>query len=104
MVTMPAHVYKVTKRDPMTHWYNDYERSDHGPVEAAYLAVVAAFAEETGITRLTIREPEVAGWTNFALDPPIEGDGLTEIFPPDLTGYHEHSATSALNDFRPGKT
>jgi hypothetical protein len=86
---MPAHVYKVTKRDPMTHWYNDYERSDHGPVETAYLAVVAAFAEETGITRLTIREPEVAGWINFALDPPIEGDGLTEIFPPDLTGYHD---------------
>jgi hypothetical protein len=47
-VTMPAHAYKVTKRDPMTHWYDDYDRSDRGPVETAYLAVVAAVAEETG--------------------------------------------------------
>ncbi|MEV4138916.1 hypothetical protein AB0J72_42970 [Dactylosporangium sp. NPDC049742] len=86
---MPAHVYKVTKRDPMTHWYDDYERSDCGDVESAYLAAVAAFGRETGIARLAIREPQVAGWINFGLDPPVEGDGLTGLFPPDLAGFHD---------------
>ncbi|MGI5175875.1 hypothetical protein ACQEVZ_06030 [Dactylosporangium sp. CA-152071] len=86
---MPAYVYKVTKRDPMTHWYDDYERSDHGTVESAYLAAVAAFGRETGIARLAIREPQVAGRINFGLDPPVEGDGLTGLFPPDLAGFHD---------------
>ncbi|MFG1942173.1 RNA-binding protein [Nonomuraea sp. NPDC048826] len=63
--------------------------SDHGPVEDAYLASVAAFAEETGITHLTIREPGMTGFVHFGAAPPIEGHGLTRLFPPDLTGYHD---------------
>ncbi|WP_311316984.1 hypothetical protein [Streptomyces sp. CEV 2-1] len=32
-----------------------------GPVEAAYLAALAAFAESSGIDRLEIRGPSVTG-------------------------------------------
>ncbi|MEV0316778.1 RNA-binding protein [Nonomuraea fuscirosea] len=89
------HVYRVTKYDPADRdaagRYVGPEDvySDHGAVEAAYLASVAAFAEETGITHLAIREPEVAGFVNFGVEPPIDGHGLAGLFPPDLTGYHD---------------
>ncbi len=89
------HVYRVTKYDPADrdeqgHYVGPEDvYSDHGPVEAAYLASVAAFAEDTGITHLTIREPEVTGFVNFGVEPPIDGHGLAGLFPPDLTGYHD---------------
>ncbi|MDT7789757.1 MAG: hypothetical protein QOF58_8176, partial [Pseudonocardiales bacterium] len=50
---------------------------------------VAAFASDTGITELTIREPEVSGFVNFGLEPNIDGHGLIGLFPPDLSGYHD---------------
>ncbi|WP_327586163.1 RNA-binding protein [Nonomuraea sp. NBC_00507] len=89
------HVYRVTKYDPADRNEKGYyigaenEYSDHGPVEAAYLASVAAFAEETGITHLTIRDPGVTGFVNFGAASPIDGHGLAGLFPPDLTGYHD---------------
>ena len=89
------HIYRVTKYDPADrdeqgHYVGPEDvYSDHGPVEAAYLASVAAFAEDTGITHLTIREPEVTGFVNFGVEPPIDGHGLAGLFPPDLTGYHD---------------
>ncbi|MEU7864598.1 hypothetical protein [Nonomuraea sp. NPDC049141] len=92
---MGLHVYRVTKYDPADRdesgCYVGLEEvySDHGPVEAAYLASVAAFADETGITHLTIRDPGVTGFVNFGVEPPIDGHGLAELFPPDLTGYHD---------------
>ncbi|MGW4791428.1 RNA-binding protein [Nonomuraea sp. NPDC004297] len=63
--------------------------SDHGPVEAAYLASVAAFAEESGSTHLAIRDPGVTGFVSFGTESPIDGHGLAGLFPPDLTGYHD---------------
>ncbi|WP_327109186.1 RNA-binding protein [Nonomuraea glycinis] len=92
---MGLHIYRVTKYDPADR--DEQGRyvgpedvySDHGPVEAAYLASVAAFAEDTGITHLTIREPEVTDFVNFGVEPPIDGHGLAGLFPPDLTGYHD---------------
>jgi small subunit ribosomal protein S1 len=61
------YTYRVTKYDPADRdergRYVGVERSlrsDHGPVEAAYLAAVAAFAEDSGVTRLAIREPSCA--------------------------------------------
>ncbi|MEV0347579.1 RNA-binding protein [Nonomuraea sp. NPDC050680] len=92
---MGLRVYRVTKYDPADRneagHYDGPENvdSDHGPVEAAYLASVAAFAEEAGITHLTIRDPEVSGFVNFGADSPIDGHGLAGLFPPDLTGYHD---------------
>ncbi|MEV0407827.1 hypothetical protein [Actinoallomurus sp. NPDC050550] len=57
------YVYRVTKYDPADRdesgGYTGAEEavSDHGPVETAYLEAVAAFAEDTGVHELTIREP-----------------------------------------------
>ena len=84
----------MTKYDPAhfgDHGYFGPEdsRSDHGPLEAAYLAAVEAFAADTGVTGLTIREPEVGGFVNFGLEPHVEDNGLAGLFPPDLTGYHD---------------
>lgn len=95
------HVYMVTKYDP-ADWdeHGRYvgpedERSDHGPVEAAYLSAIAAFAEDSGVRHLTIREPELpTGFVNFGLEPPIDGFGLTGLFPPDLSGYHDGAQVS----------
>ncbi|MFE7414203.1 RNA-binding protein [Streptomyces laurentii] len=96
----PAFVHRITKYDPADRdehgHYNGAENtaSDHGPVEAAYLAAIAAFAEASGIDRLEIREPEVAGFVRFGLEPPVEGHGLRGLFPPDLTGYHDGAEVS----------
>ncbi|WP_328674069.1 hypothetical protein [Streptomyces sp. NBC_00328] len=60
---MLAYVYRVTKYDPADRdehgHYTGLEGtgSDHGEVEAAYLQAVAAFATETGVDHLAIREP-----------------------------------------------
>ncbi|CAM5558381.1 hypothetical protein SAVIM338S_04595 [Streptomyces avidinii] len=61
------HTYRVTKYDPADRDPDGKYRgtldsaSDHGPVEAAYLAAIAAFADESGIELLTLREPRVVG-------------------------------------------
>lgn len=89
------YVHRVTKYDPADrdergHYVGAEDiRSDHGPVEAAYLAVVAAFAEDSGATAVTIREPETTGIGGFGVEPPIDGHGLAGLFPADLTGYHD---------------
>lgn len=63
--------------------------SDHGDVEAAYLAAARSFAEDTAVTRLTIRDPELTGPIDFGLEAPIDGHGLRAVFLPDLAGYHD---------------
>ncbi|MGW6979232.1 RNA-binding protein [Streptomyces sp. NPDC054932] len=96
----PAFVHRITKYDPADRdehgYYNGAEDSvsDRGPVEAAYLAAIAAFAEASGIDRLEIREPAVTGFVHFGAEPPVEGHGLGELFPPDLTGYHDGAEVS----------
>ncbi|MET7645009.1 RNA-binding protein [Streptomyces sp. NPDC005426] len=96
----PSFTYRITKYDPAdfaeSGAYNGAEEevSDHGPVEAAYLAAVAAFAEASGVERLEVREPEVPGFVNFGLEAPVEGHGLSGLFPPDLTGYHDGAEVS----------
>jgi hypothetical protein len=90
---MSPYVHRVTKYDPADrdahgHYAGPEDvDSDHGPVEGAYLAAVAAFAREAGVTRLTIRDPALAG--SFGVEPPIDGHRLAGLFPPDLTGYHD---------------
>lgn len=92
---MLKYVYEVTKYDPAHRdergHYKGPENvwSDHGPVEAAYLSAVAAFAENAGVTELTIRAPAVTGYINFGVEPTISGHGLDGLFPRDLTGYHD---------------
>ncbi len=92
---MLPYAWRVTKYDPADRdehgRYTGPETiySDHGPVEQAYLDAVAVFCEDTGVTRLAIREPQVAGLVNFGVEPPIPGHGLAGLFPPDLAGYHD---------------
>jgi small subunit ribosomal protein S1 len=63
---MPDHVYRITKYDPADRdgdgRYVGPEGTDgdRGPVEAAYLEAVAAFAAEAGVDHLEIREPQAA--------------------------------------------
>jgi small subunit ribosomal protein S1 len=96
----PSLVHRITKYDPADRdehgQYTGAEDtvSDHGPVEAAYLAAIAAFAEASDIDRLEIREPAVTGFVHFGVEPPVEGHGLGGLFPPDLTGYHDGAEVS----------
>ncbi|MEV7545370.1 hypothetical protein [Streptomyces sp. NPDC089915] len=96
--TPPApFVHRITKYDPADrnehgHYTGTEEAvSDHGPVEAAYLAAVAAFAEESGVDRLAVREPGVAGLAWFGLEPAIRGHGLAGLFPSELTVWPDLS-------------
>jgi small subunit ribosomal protein S1 len=96
----PSFVYRITKYDPADRdehgHYTGVEDtvSDHGPVEAAYLAAIVAFAKASDIDRLEIREPAVTGFVHFGVEPPVEGHGLGGLFPPDLTGYHDGAEVS----------
>jgi len=96
----PAFVHRITKYDPAdrdTHGHyvgvEDTE-SDHGPVEAAYLAAIAAFAEACDVDRMQIREPGVAWAVPFGREPRVAGHGLRGLFPPDLTGFHDGAQVS----------
>jgi small subunit ribosomal protein S1 len=89
------YVYRITKYDPADrdesgHYIGTEETtSDHGPVEAAYLQAITAFAEDADIDRLVIREPSATGFVHFGMEPATPGHDLAGIFPPDLTGYHD---------------
>ncbi|WP_339135150.1 RNA-binding protein [Streptomyces sp. f51] len=96
----PSFAHRITKYDPADRdergHYNGAEDtvSDHGPVEAAYLEAIAAFARESGVDRLEIRDPGVTGFVNFGLEAPVEGHGLAGLFPPDLAGYYDGAEVS----------
>ncbi|MEV6682338.1 S1 RNA-binding domain-containing protein [Streptomyces erythrochromogenes] len=93
---MPPFVYRITKYDPAHrdergHYTGAEETvSDHGPVEAAYLAAIAAFAEEAGIDQLEIREPQFGDFAHFGL----EGCGLADLFPAGPAGCHDGALVS----------
>jgi small subunit ribosomal protein S1 len=94
---MLAYVYRVTKYDTADRdehgYYTGLEDtdSDHGEVEAAYLQAVAAFATETGVDHLAIREPGVPSLAHCGAERPVDGYGLGGLFPP------AHSAATGLN-------
>ncbi|MEU6995699.1 RNA-binding protein [Streptomyces sp. NPDC046465] len=96
----PSFVHRITKYDPADrdergHYTGTEDTvSDHGTVEAAYLAAVAAFAEASGVDRLEIREPSVTGFVHFGVEPPVGGHGLGGLFPADLAGYHDGAVVS----------
>ncbi|GAA2286055.1 hypothetical protein GCM10010415_65470 [Streptomyces atrovirens] len=95
-----AFVHRITKYDPADRdehgSYQGAEEavSDHGPVEAAYLEAISAFAEAAGIDRLEIREPSVTGLVHLGGQPAVEGHGLGGLFPADLAGYHDGAEVS----------
>lgn len=92
---MLPYAYRVTKYDPADRDHHGHyggaepATSDHGLVEAAYLQAVAAFAEDTGVDQLAVREPQLGGIAHFGLEPPVDGFGLADLFPADLAGFHD---------------
>lgn len=89
------YVYRVTKYDPADNdehgHYTGSEAtvSDHGEAEASYLQAVAAFAADTGIDHLTVREPQIPSFAHFGVEPPVDGYGLDGLFPAGPTGFHD---------------
>ncbi|WP_432152357.1 S1 RNA-binding domain-containing protein [Streptomyces sp. bgisy029] len=88
MGRVPTFFHRVTKYDPA---HRDRQGrytgpqdtlSDHGEVEAAYLRAVAAFAEDSGIDELAVREPQIPSLARFGAEPPVDGFGLAGLFPP----------------------
>lgn len=103
MTNVLPYVYRITKYDPADRdehgSYIGVEEaiSDHGPVEDAYLHAVAAFAEDTGIDELAIREPHIGpGFVQLGSEPTVDGHGLDGLFPPDLTGFHDGAQVPVL--------
>ncbi|MFJ4151975.1 S1 RNA-binding domain-containing protein [Streptomyces galbus] len=92
---MPPFVYRITKYDPAHrdergHYTGSEDTvSNHGPVEEAYLAAVTSFAEAAGIDQLEIREPQIAGFARFGLEPAVDGYGLADLFPAGPAGFHD---------------
>jgi small subunit ribosomal protein S1 len=90
-----TYVYRVTKynpadRDGHGHYTGPEDTlSDHGEVEAAYLQTVAAFAADTGIDHLVVREPQVPSLAHFGVEPPVDGFGLEGLFPSGQAGFHD---------------
>lgn len=94
MVHLP-YVYRVTKYDPTDrdqqgHYTGGADTvSDHGEVETSYLQAVAAFAGDSGVARLAIREPQVPSFAHFGPEPPVDGFGLDGLFPAGPSGFHD---------------
>lgn len=97
---MLTHVHRVTKYDPADRDEHGHctgpedTDSDHGKGEAAYLRAVAAFARDTGVDRLVVREPGVASFVHFGLEPTVQGYGLDGLFPSGLEDFHDGVAVS----------
>lgn len=89
------YVYRVTKYDPADrdeHGHctgSEDTVSDHGEIEASYLQAVAAFAQDTGVDHLAVREPQVPSLAHFGSEPLVDGFGLTGLFPAGPTGFHD---------------
>ncbi|MFD5783003.1 S1 RNA-binding domain-containing protein [Streptomyces sp. NPDC126933] len=95
------YVYRVTKyapadRDEHGHYTGPEDTvSDHGQVEGAYLQAIEAFASDTGIERLAVREPHLpVPCVSFGLESPMDGFGLNAFFPTGPDGFHDGAEVS----------
>lgn len=91
--------YRITQYDPADRndsgaYVGDVEAvSDRGPLEAAYLDAVEAFARELGITHLEVRDPSVSGQGNpFAPErpggaPDVVAPEFVQVFGERLDGF-----------------
>ncbi|MGW5639566.1 RNA-binding protein [Streptomyces sp. NPDC003832] len=95
-----SYIYRVTKYDPAdrdehgSYTGTEDTVSDHGEVEASYLRAVAAFAADTGVGRLAVREPGIPSVVHFGVEPAVDGFGLEGLFPADLAGFHDGAEVS----------
>ncbi|MEV0175454.1 RNA-binding protein [Streptomyces sp. NPDC050803] len=94
------YIYRVTKYDPADrddhgHYIGvEDTTSDHGETEAAYLQAVKAFAADTGIDRLSVREPQVSSFVHFGVEAPLDGFGLDGVLAGGLAGFHDGAEVS----------
>ncbi|MGW3441524.1 S1 RNA-binding domain-containing protein [Streptomyces bacillaris] len=107
---MPTYVYRLSSDDPADH---DEHRSttgpegtvgDYGEVESALVRAVGAFARESGVDQLAVREPEVSALPRFGLDDegPVDRLGTAGLFPSDQRdsgqglpyGFHDGAVVS----------
>ncbi|WP_435972346.1 RNA-binding protein [Streptomyces sp. Qhu_M48] len=90
-----TYVYRITKYDPAdrdehgSYTGSEDTVSDHGAVEGAYLQAVAAFAGDTGVDFLAVRDPGVPSLAHFGVEPPADGFGLDGLLPAGPTGFHD---------------
>ena len=95
-----SYVYLVTKYDPADrdehgHYVGPEDvGSDHGVVETAYLRAVEAFAAETGVDRLWVREPGIPSVAHFGVEPAVDGFGLEGLLPTGLAGFYDGAEVS----------
>lgn len=105
---VPTFFHRVTKYDPAHRdghgRYTGPEDalSDHGEVEAAYLLAVAAFAADSGIDELAVREPQVPSLAHFGAEPPVDGFGLAGLFPPTRESPSGGSSAGSPEGFHDG--
>ena len=96
----PVFTYQITKYDPAdrdehgAYIGGEDVLSDHGKVEAAYLEAITAFAADAGVTTLSVREPGIAGFVNFGVEPTIDGNGLRGLFPGGIEDFHDGAVVS----------
>ncbi|MFG3286303.1 RNA-binding protein [Streptomyces sp. NPDC048111] len=90
------YVYCVSKYDPADrddhgHYIGTEDTiSDHGEIEAAYLQAVKAFAADTSIDHLSVREPEVSSLAHFGVEGSLDGFGLDRLLPGGgLADFHD---------------
>ncbi|MFF4429592.1 S1 RNA-binding domain-containing protein [Streptomyces sp. NPDC001513] len=101
---MLPYVYRVTKYDPAdrddsgSYVGAEDTVSDHGAVEAAYLQAVEAFAVESGIDRLSVREPGISSFVHFGAEPPMDGFGLDGLFPRDPADTADSAVPTGFHD------
>ncbi|MFI9615658.1 hypothetical protein ACIHCM_28940 [Streptomyces sp. NPDC052023] len=92
---MLPYVHRVTKYDPADR--DEHDRytgaeetvSDHGQVEDAYLQAIEAFALDTGIDHLAVREPQVPSLAHFGMERPLDDFGLNGLFPTGVAGFYD---------------
>lgn len=94
-----ANTYRITQYDPADRdgsggYVGDVDSvSDEGPLEAAYLDAVEAFAREVGVTHLEIRDPyrsspgDPSGIGHPERDPDAADSAVVEVFGEELTGF-----------------
>ncbi|MFF1318262.1 RNA-binding protein [Streptomyces chartreusis] len=94
------HVYRVTKYDPADRDEHGHYRgsedtvSDHGEIEEAYLQAVAAFAADTRIAQLSVREPGIISLAHFGVESPMDGFGIERLLPGGLADFHDGAEVS----------
>ncbi|GAA2669160.1 MULTISPECIES: RNA-binding protein [Actinosynnema] len=73
-----VHVHRVSEHDPVGRDERGHRSGDRGPAEAAHLEAVAAFARESGVDALEVRDPGAR-----------DLEALTESLGLPPGGYHD---------------